>query len=105
MQLTPPGLNMIWLPYADDLRAPENDYSFVGDPPYERASDDQVAAATKMLRKIQLHGFVPGNVPNPHLQRHYGVSCRALSCVPAHRSREIGQRATLSRPKSVGQQN
>lgn len=66
-------MNIIYLPFADDLRTPEADTSFVGPGPYPEPQADQVEAARKLLGKLHLHDFQPGMVPNPHLQRHYQV--------------------------------
>ena len=71
--MAPPGFNQIYLPYADDLRAPETDARFLGPPPYPPATAAQVSAAAAMLRKLTLPDFVPGCVPSPHHQRHYQV--------------------------------
>ena len=72
-QVQPPGINIIYLPFADDIRSPETDAGFLGPPPYPAAEEEQIAAAGNLLKKLYLNDFQPGTVPNPHLQRHYQV--------------------------------
>ena len=76
-QVQPPGMNIIYLPFADDLRSPEEDVSFIGPGPYPSPGKDQVEAAGKLLKKLHLHDFQPGMVSNPHLQRHYQVMLKS----------------------------
>ena len=73
MQVSPPGMNLIYMPFADDIRSPESDASFLGPEPYAEPDEQQLEAAGKLLKKLHLHDFQPGMVPNPHLQRHYQV--------------------------------
>ncbi len=40
-QVEPPGFNLVYLPFADDIRRPERDLAFVGDPPPPVATDQQ----------------------------------------------------------------
>jgi hypothetical protein len=70
----PPGFNIIWLPFSDDLRHPEFDNNFLGSDRPQGADEMQIAAASAMLKKLRLPDFIPGTVPNPHLQRHYQVT-------------------------------
>ena len=73
MQVTPPGLNLIYLPYKDDIRHPETDVSFIGPPTQNKASKAQIRAAEDLLSKLKIAEFAPGCLPNPHLQRHFQV--------------------------------
>ena len=64
---------MLFLPFADDIRAPERDSSYVGiDAPY--AEPDQVEAAADMLEGMSLLEYSLDDFLNPKLQRHYEVS-------------------------------
>lgn len=74
IQVQPPGMNIIYLPFADDIRAPEKDGSFMGTDSHQPAGEEQIDAAEKLLNKLHLQDFQPGMVPNPHLQRHYQAS-------------------------------
>ncbi|KAI3424697.1 hypothetical protein D9Q98_008087 [Chlorella vulgaris] len=71
-QATPPGLQLIYLPFADDCRQPEAQPSFTGGtrPP---PNESQVAAAELLMAQLQMADFDPGSVLNPTLQRHYEV--------------------------------
>lgn len=74
-QLEPPGMHMVVLPYADDLRSPEVD---MAPPAPVRASDAQVAAAEKLLDACSLDGGEVGgwssaSVSNPATVRHNEV--------------------------------
>ena len=71
-QIEPPGMNLIHLPFADDLRSPENDPSFVGEG-HKYANADQVKAAETVIDALTLNDFSVGQMPNPVLQRHYEV--------------------------------
>ena len=72
-QVTPPGINLIWLPYKDDIRHPELDNSFLGPKFAAGATAEQVKAAEAMLSELEIQDFAPGCIPNPHLQRHFQV--------------------------------
>ena len=78
-QVEPPGMHMIHLPFADDLRSPESDPSSVGEG-HKYANADQVRAAETMIDALSLKEFFVGQMPNPVLQRHYEV------CSPGLRS-------------------
>ncbi|GBG74920.1 hypothetical protein CBR_g19434 [Chara braunii] len=71
-QLTPPGMQMIYLPYCDDIRYPEK-ISADGDKPSARAADDQISRAMTMIQKLNLTDFSMQGIHNPGLQRHYAV--------------------------------
>ena len=66
-QLVPPGMNMIPLPYADDIRdRPQHTYP--------HASDDQVEAAEKMVDSfVRTAPFNPDAFANPALHYHYST--------------------------------
>lgn len=71
-QLDPPGMHVIYLPYSDDIRRPEEDTHFTGaDRP--QPSEEAVAAAEEVVASLRLPGFYAGGVRNPGLQRHYEV--------------------------------
>ncbi|GLC47541.1 ATP-dependent DNA helicase II subunit 1 [Pleodorina starrii] len=72
IQTDPPGIHMIYLPYMDDVRYPE---TAVGVPP-QQPSDDQLSAVRALVASLALDASEPFDltqVPNPWLQRHYGV--------------------------------
>lgn len=70
-------MNMVYLPFSDDLRHPEQDSAFTGNTT-KQADDKAVAAAEDMIRALKLTGFDSATIPNPSLQRHYQV--RACTC-------------------------
>lgn len=72
-QTEPPGMHMVFLPFADDLREPEGDPAIL--PKRIRAATaQQVAAAEALVDAAMLpSGFSAAQLPNPHLQRHYEV--------------------------------
>ncbi len=75
MQVEPPGFNMVYLPFADDIRNPEADPNFVGDSSTV-ASESQIDAACKMLEALSYSAEEPFRyfqMANPQLQRHYQV--------------------------------
>ena len=76
-QIEPPGMNMIHLPFADDLRSPEGDPAFVGEG-HKYANADQVKAAEAMIDALPLNDFSVGQMPNPVLQRHFEVCSPGL---------------------------
>lgn len=72
MQIDPPGIQMIQLPFQDDVRTPETDPSFIGHS-RPQADDAAVDAAAEMIQQLQLTEYFSGCCPNPNLQRHYKV--------------------------------
>lgn len=72
VQIEPPGINLIYLPYSDDIRSPETDPSFVGSTAVH-ASQEQVQLALDMMSSLQLPDFDCCDIPNPVLQRHFQV--------------------------------
>ncbi len=77
LQVTPPGMNMIYLPYSDDVRQPEADTSFTG-LSHPKADAKQVEAAEHLLTKLNLGAFASSDIANPTLQRHYQVGLATL---------------------------
>ncbi|RVW14203.1 ATP-dependent DNA helicase 2 subunit KU70 [Vitis vinifera] len=79
VQVEPPGMHMIYLPYSDDIRhieeARENFELLHSDitVPTPRATDDQIKKATALMRRIDLKDFSVCQFANPALQRHYAV--------------------------------
>eukprot|EP01025_Chloroclados_australasicus_P005593 TRINITY_DN11721_c0_g1_i2.p1 TRINITY_DN11721_c0_g1~~TRINITY_DN11721_c0_g1_i2.p1 ORF type:complete len:646 (+),score=98.52 TRINITY_DN11721_c0_g1_i2:146-2083(+) len=71
-QVDPPGFQMIYLPFADNIKTPEEDPSVAG-MARVKADEEHVAACEKIIAKLQLEDFSGKDVPNPHLQRHYQV--------------------------------
>ncbi|KAM0824659.1 hypothetical protein ACQ4PT_070043 [Festuca glaucescens] len=67
----PPGMHMIYLPYSDDVRYPEEVHLTSGDAP--RATDEQIKKASNLLRRIDLKNFSVLQFANPGLQKHYGI--------------------------------
>uniref|UniRef100_A0A0E0HXJ2 SAP domain-containing protein n=1 Tax=Oryza nivara TaxID=4536 RepID=A0A0E0HXJ2_ORYNI len=70
-QIEPPGIHMIYLPYSDDVRYPEEVHLTSDDAP--RATDEQIKKASNLLRRIDLKNFSVCQFSNPALQRHYGI--------------------------------
>uniref|UniRef100_A0A0E0AGK8 DNA helicase n=1 Tax=Oryza glumipatula TaxID=40148 RepID=A0A0E0AGK8_9ORYZ len=70
-QIEPPGMHMIYLPYSDDVRYPEEVHLTSDDAP--RATDEQIKKASNLLRRIDLKNFSVCQFSNPALQRHYGI--------------------------------
>jgi ATP-dependent DNA helicase 2 subunit 1 len=63
VQICPPGFNVIFLPYAEDLRK-------VDLPKPSKASDEQIDKAKKIIRKLMFN-FQSESFENPVLQKHY----------------------------------
>ncbi|KAK3124631.1 hypothetical protein QOZ80_7BG0589640 [Eleusine coracana subsp. coracana] len=70
-QVEPPGMHMIYLPYSDDIRYPEEVHVTSDDAP--RATDEQIKKASSLLKRIDLKDFSVCHIANPALQRHYGI--------------------------------
>lgn len=68
-QVEPPGLHMIYLPYCDDIRNPEELHM----DPCSHASDEQIKKATAMMKRIDLKDFSVCQFSNPALQKHYAA--------------------------------
>ncbi|XP_022137914.1 ATP-dependent DNA helicase 2 subunit KU70 isoform X2 [Momordica charantia] len=70
-QVEPPGMNMLYLPYADDIRHVEELHP---DPDVaSKATDDQIKKAAALIKRIDLKDFSVCQFANPALQRHYAV--------------------------------
>ena len=65
-------MHLIYLPFADDIRHPETDPSFVGTTQVF-ADDQDVAAANALIEALYVPDFQVGGIPNPALQRHFQV--------------------------------
>ncbi|RCV11337.1 hypothetical protein SEVIR_2G184000v4 [Setaria viridis] len=70
-QVEPPGMHMIYLPYSDDIRYPEEVHVTSDEAP--RATDEQIKKASSLLKRIDLKNFSVCQFANPALQRHYGI--------------------------------
>ncbi|VVA91592.1 unnamed protein product [Arabis nemorensis] len=71
-QVEPPGMNMIYLPYANDIRDIEELHSKPG-VAVPRASDDQLKKASTLMRRLELKDFTVCQFANPALQKHYAI--------------------------------
>ncbi|WFD18604.1 ATP-dependent DNA helicase II subunit 1 [Malassezia caprae] len=64
-QRVPPGMHLITMPYADDIREPPHTVSM-------SANSDEVAAASKVIESFHRRDpFNPDVYSNPALQHHY----------------------------------
>lgn len=102
-QVEPPGMHMIYLPYADDIRHVEELNSYV-DGAAPRATDDQIKKAAALMRRIDLKDFSVCQFSNPALQRHYGI-LEALALeedeMPEIKDETLPDEEGLSRPGVV----
>lgn len=61
-QQTPPGFNIVYLPYADDIR----DLQKVTEQRTRgHASVDQIQKAKALVKKLSIASYDPANVQNP----------------------------------------
>lgn len=65
---SPNGMNLIYLPYSDDIRPAEKYHASIS--PVPRASREQIEMATDLLKKLRWKDTVT-EIPDPALQRHY----------------------------------
>lgn len=65
-QSLPPGLNLIFLPYADDIRQ----LKFT---PTPIAEPDLIFRAKQVVQSLKINGLEDHPYSNPNLQRHYAV--------------------------------
>lgn len=72
LQLEPAGLQMVQLPFSDDIRTPEDEPAFVG-VGHPVANAAAIDAAADMIAALSLPDFYSGCTVNPALQRHYQV--------------------------------
>ncbi len=63
-QEQPPGFNLVFLPFSDDLRNVPEVKLVEPDP-------DQVSAAKKMIRKLRMEDYNPDAFENPDMQAHF----------------------------------
>ncbi|KAF7837085.1 ATP-dependent DNA helicase 2 subunit KU70 [Senna tora] len=71
-QIEPPGMHMIYLPYADDIRDIE-EHILVKKEVVPKATDDQIKKASALIKRVDLKDFSICQLSNPALQRHYAV--------------------------------
>lgn len=64
IQVYPSGLYIIYLPFADDIRADRAEAT-------PKATEDQIAAGLSLVRKLRIQDFDCRNFDNPVLQHHY----------------------------------
>lgn len=64
VQEKPPGMHMIFLPYADDVRSLKL-------PPSAIADADVILKAKEVVKKLEIKHFSPTDFENPSLQKHY----------------------------------
>ncbi|TVU41934.1 hypothetical protein EJB05_15494 [Eragrostis curvula] len=98
----PSGMHMIYLPYSDDIRCPEEVHVTSDDAP--RATDEQIKKASNLLKRIDLMDFSICNFANPALQRHYGI-LEALALgedeMPDIKDETLPDEAGMARPAVV----
>jgi hypothetical protein len=75
LQLSPPGMHMLHLCFADDIRKPEVDKNLVGTS-FPKPSSRQVGEAERLVEKLTIQDGYVGMYENPLLQRHYQVCGR-----------------------------
>ncbi|KAL3684814.1 hypothetical protein R1sor_002836 [Riccia sorocarpa] len=63
-QLQPPGIQMIYLPYADDIRPAEKYHADNVIHP-KRGQEDQIKQAVTLMRKLDLRDFTVYQIQNP----------------------------------------
>ncbi|KAG2640398.1 ATP-dependent DNA helicase 2 subunit KU70-like [Panicum virgatum] len=101
-QVESPGMHMIYLPYSDDIRYPEEVHVTSDDAP--RATDEQIKKASNLLKRIDLKNFSVCQFANPALQRHYGI-LEALALgedeMPDIKDETLPDEQGLSRPGVV----
>jgi hypothetical protein len=64
LQLEPPGMHMIYLPYADDIR-PTEKYHISSEASVPRASKEQVEAAAAFINKMKLDSWSVFDISDP----------------------------------------
>jgi len=69
VQVTPPGMNMIVLPFAGDIRHAEDRHAAE----VVRASDAEVRLAASVIDHLTDEDFRSTELPNPALQHYYAV--------------------------------
>lgn len=94
-QIEPPGMHVVWWPFADDIRWPEMDENLMGSV-VVKPSQEQVEAADNLIQALHLDNFCSWMIPNPHLQRHYAV-LEAIALLEEPPSQDEVQDETLPR--------
>lgn len=69
IQVRPPGLHLIPLPFADDLRSLNLDEHITERPHSSRRRE----VVGKMLRSMEISAFDPESMPNPAIQQFYSA--------------------------------
>ncbi|PNY05442.1 ATP-dependent DNA helicase 2 subunit ku70-like protein [Trifolium pratense] len=64
VQIEPPGMHMIYLPYSDDIRHIEERYSDTSGA-VTKASDDQIKRAADLIKRVDLKDFSVFQFTNP----------------------------------------
>ncbi|GAU12053.1 hypothetical protein TSUD_00180 [Trifolium subterraneum] len=64
VQIEPPGMHMIYLPYSDDIRPIEERYSDTSGA-VTKASDDQIKRAADLIKRVDLKDFSVFQFTNP----------------------------------------
>ncbi|KAG0607326.1 hypothetical protein M758_8G019900 [Ceratodon purpureus] len=70
-QESPNGMNMIHLPYSNDIRPAEKYHASTSSVP--RASSEQIVMATDMIKKLHLKNYSVTDYPDPALQKQYST--------------------------------
>ncbi|WVY92644.1 hypothetical protein V8G54_031732 [Vigna mungo] len=103
IQIEPPGMHMIYLPYSDDIRLVEERYSDTSGM-VTKASSDQIKRAADLIKRVDLKDFSVCQISNPALQRHYAV-LQALALeeddVPEMKDETLPDEEGLARPGVV----
>ena len=73
LQLSPPGMHMLHLCFADDIRAPEVDKNLVGTA-FPEPSKEQIEKAEEIVERLTIQDGYVGMYESPLLQRHYQAS-------------------------------
>ena len=71
-QLEPPGLRVVFLPYADDMRHPERAQGATSRGVHV-ASDEQTEKAARVVRSLRMDDFDCTAIHNPLMQRYFDV--------------------------------
>ncbi|CAJ2628321.1 unnamed protein product [Trifolium pratense] len=103
VQIEPPGMHMIYLPYSDDIRLIEERYSDTSGA-VTKASDDQIKKAADLIKRVDLKDFSVFQFSNPALQRHYEV-LQALALeedeIPEIKDETLPDEEGMARPRVV----
>ncbi|KAF8821596.1 hypothetical protein IE077_000238 [Cardiosporidium cionae] len=74
-QLTPPGFNLIRLPFAEEIRRVVDPWKNMTDLTMQtkEMEEEQVNLAKKVLEGLMVPSFHPNEIENPALQHHYTI--------------------------------